>query len=79
MRRSIKRTLLEHVIRSQHSNNNKVTFTYFKNVFRQSAVKDLLELETAFRTLFSKATNDLNFCKFVLCILNYLSYDLEIL
>lgn len=35
----------------------------------QSAVKGLLELELAFRTLFSKATNDLNFCELVLCIL----------
>lgn len=77
MGRSIKCTLLEHIIRSEHSNNNKVTFTYFKNVFRQSAVKDLLELEIAFRKLFSKATNDLNFYKLVLCILNHLCYDSE--
>jgi len=35
----------------------------------QSVVKGLLELELAFRTLFSKATNDLNFCEFVLCVL----------
>lgn len=69
MLRSIEQALLEHTSHQTTLIITRWPLHVFKMYLWQSAAKGLLELELAFRTLFSKATNDLNFCEFVLCIL----------